>query len=154
MERKSTAKAQLVGVALFGIAFVSVGVAKYGLLLAYLNVSGYLAIFISSLVTYQVVSRFDTYLRRRSTEQGKGVGKLRVLRHALAFCTFSALFYVLFFVQPDRLAIAYVKGIPVAALYSCSNEPVAPEVERLAREIFQLRSSDSFTCTTGSSFNE
>lgn len=154
MKRKSTTKAQLVGISLFGIAFVWAGVAKYGLLLAYLNASGYLALLICGLLTYQVVARLDAHLRKRSYEQRGGVAKLRLLRPVLAFSTFSAIFYVLFFIQPDRLAIAYIKGIPVEALYPCSSHPVAPEVERLAREIYQLRSADSFICTTGSSSNE
>ena len=132
------------GISLFGIAFVWAGVAKYGLLLAYLNASGYLAILMCGLITYQVVARFDAHLRRRSSEQRGAGARLRLLRHVLAFSTFSALFYVLFFVQPDKLAIAHLKNIPIEALYPCSNRPLNPEIENIAREIFRLREIDSF----------
>lgn len=144
MERKSTAKAQLVGISLFGLAFVWAGVAKYGLLLAYLNASGYLALLICGLLTYQVVARFDAYLRGRPPEQGGGGAKLRLMRPVLAFSTFSALFYALFFVRPDKLVIAHMMSIPIEALYPCSNQPLNPEVERIAREIFRLRERDAF----------
>ena len=62
----------------------------------------------------------------------------------LAVSVFAALIYLVFFVQPDKLAIAHFKGIPIEALYPCSNRPLEPEVEKIAREIFRLRDIDRF----------
>jgi hypothetical protein len=144
VQNKSTARAQLIGVSLFAIAFASAGIAKYGLLLAYLNASGYIALFLAGFGTYQAVKKFDTYLlKHRSTRSTKAAG-IRALRPVFAIGTFSALFYLLFFVQPDKLAISYFKGIPIEALYPCTNRPLEPEVEKIAREIFRLREIDRF----------
>lgn len=144
MQIRSTSRAQLIGVSLFAVAFAAAGIAKYGLLLAYLNASGYIAFFLAGFGTYRTVKKFDAYLLKQSNRHNSNARVIRALRPVVAIGTFSALFYLLFFIQPDRLAISYIKGVPVEAFYPCLNQPLDPEIERIAREIFRLGDTEKF----------
>jgi len=124
--------------------FAYAGISKYGVLLAYLNVSGYFCLLLAGSITYKVDERLDTKIRSRSRDSHAMWQRLRFMKSVLSVSIFVALIYFLFFVQPDKLAIAYFKGIPIEAFYPCSNRPLDPETEKAVREIFKLREIDQF----------
>jgi hypothetical protein len=130
--------------AIFAGLFVYAGIKKYGLLLAYLKVSGYLWLFLAGLITYKIHEKLDEKIRGRSQDNYVTWQRLRFMKTVLAVSVFIALIYLMIFVQPDKLVIAHLKGIPIEALYPCSNRPLDPEVEVIAREIFRLREIDRF----------
>jgi hypothetical protein len=130
--------------ALFAGLFVYAGIKKYGLLLAYLNVSGYLCLFLAGLITYKIDEKLDEKIRARFQDSHATWQRLRFMKTVLTVSVFSALIYLMIFVQPDKLVIAHFKGIPIEALYPCSNRPLDPEIEVIAREIFRLREIDRF----------
>jgi Na+/H+ antiporter NhaD/arsenite permease-like protein len=141
---KKTDRFGLLVLALFSGLFVYAGVSKYGLLLAYLNVSGYLYAILIFLIIYKVNRVFDEKTRNADQHSDSSRKRSRFFKFAWAWGLSIFLIYVLFFVQPDKLAIAFVMGIPIEALYPCSNRPLDPEVERIARQIFRLREMDQF----------
>lgn len=129
---------------LFGGLFIFAGVSKYGLLLAYLNVSGYLNLFLAGFVTYKVNQKLDAMVLAYPTNSYASLQRLRFVKTALIYALFFTQIYLFFFIQPDKLAIAYLMQIPIEALYPCSNQPLDPETERIAREIFRLKPIDKF----------
>lgn len=136
---------------LFAGLFVYAGIEKYGALLAYLKVSSYLGLFLTAIISYKLNKKLDEKIRSRQETRYTTWKRLMFMKSALTYGVFAALIYVFLFVQPDKLAIAYIKGIPLEALYPCSNQPLSPEVERIAREIFGLREIDEFAqdyCST------
>jgi hypothetical protein len=130
--------------AIFAGLFVYAGIKKYGLLLAYLNVSGYLWLFLAGLITFKIDEKLDEKIRGRSQDNYATWQRLRFMKTVLVVSVFIGLIYLVIFVQPDKLVIAHFKGIPIEALYPCSNRPLDPEVEVIAREIFRLREIDRF----------
>lgn len=124
--------------------FAYAGISKYGVLLAYLNVSGYFCLLLAGFITYKIDERLDTKIRSRSQDSYSMSQRLRFMKSVLSISIFVALIYLLFFIQPDKLVIAYFKGIPIEAFYPCSNRPLDPEIEKAAREIFRLRDIDRF----------
>jgi hypothetical protein len=129
---------------LLGCLFVYAGVAKYGLLLAYLNASGYLSLFLAGFITHMVNQKLVAKVLAYPTNRHATWQRLRFVKTALICAVFFALIYLFFFIQPDKLAIAKLMRIPIEALYPCSNLPLDPETERTAREIFRLKQIDKF----------
>jgi len=120
---------------LFGGLFIFAGVSKYGMLLAYLKVAGFLYLLLAGLILYFSSEMQERYAAWR--------------RHGFVTTTINCLvffgsIYLFLFVQPDKLIIAFFLGIPIEALYPCSNQPLDPETERIAREIFRLKQIDKF----------
>ena len=120
---------------LFGGLFIFAGVSKYGLLLAYLKVAGFLYLLLAGLILYLSIEMQERYAAWR--------------RHGFVTTTINCLvffgsIYLFLFVQPDKLIIAFFLGIPIEALYPCSNQPLDPETELIAREIFRLKQIDKF----------
>jgi hypothetical protein len=120
---------------LFGCLFIYSGVYKYGLLLAYLKVAGFLYLLLAGLIFYLSIEMQERYAAWR--------------RHGFVTTTINCLvffgsIYLFLFVQPDKLIIAFFLGIPIEALYPCSNQPLDPESELIAREIFRLKQIDKF----------
>lgn len=120
---------------LFGGLFIFAGVSKYGLLLAYLKVAGFLYLFLAGLILYFLNRKLERYAAWR--------------RHGFVTTTINCLvffgsIYLFLFERPDKLIIASFLGIPIEALYPCSNQPLDPETERIAREIFRLNQIDKF----------
>ena len=140
MQNKSTSKAQLIGVSLFVIIFVTVAIRSYGWILAYFNIRGYLFLFIAGYAAYRVAKKFDAYINESYEKRSR----IRFLRPVVAGSVFVALFYFTFFLQTDKLLIARLSGIPIEALNPCQNLPLSPEVEKIARGIFKLRDIDYF----------
>lgn len=143
----STKKTYRGGIAVWSIfigLFVFAGISKYGALLAYLKMSGYLSLILAGFITYKLSKHLDEKIHGYLQESYATWRRLRFVKSVLIIGVFSALIYLLIFVQPDKLAIAYIKGIPLEALYPCSNQPLSPEVESIARDIFRLREIDRF----------
>lgn len=129
---------------LFAGLFLYAGIKKYGTLLAYLKVSSYIWLFLAALITYKLSEKLEEKIRSRAQTSYATLKRVRLIKSTLTYGVFVALCYLFFFVQPDKLAIAYIKDIPLEALYPCSNRPLDPEVENIAREIFRLKENDSF----------
>ena len=129
---------------LFGGLFIFAGVSKYGLLLAYLNASSYLNLFLAGFITYMVNQKLDAMVLAYPTNSYASLQRLQFVKTALIYAVFFTLIYLFFFIQPDKLAIANLMQIPIEALYPCSNQPLDPETERIAREIFRLKQIDKF----------
>ena len=140
MQNKSTSKAQLIGTSLFVIIFAAVAIRSYGWILAYFNIRGYLFLFIAGYAAYRVAKKFDAYVYESYEKRIR----IRFLRPVVAGSVFVALFYFAFFLEPDKLLIARLNGIPIEALNPCQNLPLSPEVEKIARGIFKLRDIDYF----------
>ena len=133
--KQETDKFGLIIWSLFGGLFIFAGVSKYGLLLAYLKVAGFLYLLLAGLILYFSIEMQERYAAWR--------------RHGFVTTTINCLvffgsIYLFFFIQPDKFAIAKLMQIPIEALYPCSNQPLDPETERIAREIFRLKQIDKF----------
>lgn len=129
---------------LFGCLFIYAGVSKYGLLLAYLNASSYLNLFLAGFITYIANRKIRAKVLAYPTNSYATLQRLRFVKTVLNYAVFFALIYLFFFIQPDKLAIAKLMQIPIEALHPCSNQPLDPEKERTAREIFKLKQIDKF----------
>ncbi len=129
---------------LFGCLFIYAGVSKYGLLLAYLNASSYLSLFLAGFITYMFNQKLDAKVRAYPSNSYATWQRLRFKKTALIYAVFFALIYLFFFIQPDKLVIAKLMQIPIEALYPCSNQPLDPQTEQIAREIFRLKQIDKF----------
>ena len=129
---------------LLGCLFIYAGVSKYGLLLAYLNASSYLSLFLAGFITYMVNQKLDAKVRAYPSNSYATWQRLRLVKTVLIYAVFFALIYLFLFIQPDKLAISKLMQIPIEALYPCANQPLDPETERTAREIFRLRPIDKF----------
>ncbi len=141
---KKFSRGSLIFWVLFLGLFVYAGIEKYGALLAYLKVSGYLSLALAGYLTYKVHKKMDERLQRHWADQQAAWKWIRLISSALTIGTLCGLMYLFFVIQPDKLAISYIKKIPIEALYPCSNRPLDPSVEEIAREIFRLRGVDRF----------
>ncbi len=148
----STKKTDRLGIVvwtLFAGLLVYGGITKYGALLVYLNVSSYLSLSLVVLITYKLSEKLDEKIRTQTQTSYATLKRVRFIKSVLTYGVFAALCYFFFFVQPDKLAIAYFKEIPIEALSPCSHMPLKPEVEKISRDIFKLKDIDSFECSSG-----
>jgi len=142
--RKITSRGGVAAWSIVTGAFIYAGISKHGPLLAYLNVSGYLYLLLACLIAYKSNNVLNEKGRKAAQHTNSSWKRIQVFRPALLAVLIIPLVYALFLVQPDKLAIAFMMGIPIEALNPCSSRPLDPETERIAREIFRLREIDQF----------
>jgi hypothetical protein len=100
---KSNSKTQLIIVTLFVTILATLFVRSYGLLLAYFNARGFILLFLAGYGCYWVSKKFDAYINADYKKRHR----LNLLKSIATVGIFTGLFYLLFYIQPDKLLIAY-----------------------------------------------
>lgn len=126
--------------------FAYVWINKYGVLLAYLKIAGVITLVLTGFLTYLVMGRVEKINSVLYAKNTKIAGWLDFFKPAIFLGFFVSISYVGLIVQPDKILIAHYKGIPIEALYPCSNQPLDDEVEKIAREIYRVKEHDTFEC--------
>lgn len=126
--------------------FAYVWISKYGVLLGYLKLSGLITLILMGFLTYLLIGRVDKLNTVLYAKNSKIAPWLDFFKPVIYLGFFASIAYVALYIQPDKILIAHYKGIPIEALYPCSDRPLDDEVERIAREIFKVKEHHSFEC--------
>jgi hypothetical protein len=135
---------------IFAYFFIS----KHGLVLAYLKSSNLLWVVLMVWLTYITSMHVENYFRKNHFHFYYDSWPYAIGKNIFPIAFFLLLFAPFTETRPDKILLAKITNIPRAAFSPCSNLPLSPEVEKIARQVFNLKERDSFQCDSESDEGE
>ncbi len=127
----------LVPVGFIGFFFV-LYIRKHGLLLAYMNSSGYIGFLVALLLTLTVGSILENRLT------GKAFWVFHSARSFWGILFWGVTFYT--YATVSDLALKKITGLPDYVLFPCSSPPSSEIALEQAKEFWKLNSHQDFEC--------